>query len=95
LATPAGLEPATNSLEGVCASSSFKAHSDKFQLCAFIEMIEQFTSCQNVPSSPNVFPCGKKRTSSDDRINTEMRRLRQHPFLRNFSLEVTDDFEVT
>jgi hypothetical protein len=24
-----------------------------------------------------------------------MRRLRQHPFLRNFSLEVTDDFEVT
>ncbi|SDR59238.1 hypothetical protein SAMN05444161_8264 [Rhizobiales bacterium GAS191] len=42
LATPAGFEPATNSLEGFGGSNDFNANSDKFVICAGIENIGGF-----------------------------------------------------
>jgi hypothetical protein len=48
LATPAGLEPATNSLEGCGASSEFKACSDKFSFRAPIEIMSKNPSCQKI-----------------------------------------------
>jgi len=42
LATPAGFEPATLSLEGAWFSNDFKVNSDIFAFCALIDAICEF-----------------------------------------------------
>jgi hypothetical protein len=71
LATPAGLEPATNSLEGAWSHNDFNARSDIFTFRARFEAVAEFRFVGMPISAPDV----TEETAPGDGMMTDAQAL--------------------